>query len=182
MATTIIKDYQDDNQAKVDSTGHVYVTDGGTPIAVTGTFTATNPSVGPTGAPAPAQATEIAGVDSAGNLIPVLVTSTGQVEVTGTLTVGEGFSTISPGYPTQVSVGTVSTQLFASNANRKYAHIFNNSGEPIYIQYQVSAALNQGIRINGGSFFTLDSNNLWLGIINAIGVMTGQLIDVLEGE
>lgn len=183
MATVTIKDFEDDNQNKVDDTGHVYVTDGGQPIAVTGTVTATNPSVGPVGVPAPADATEIGGVDAAGNLVPILVTPTGQVEVTGTFTPGAaGFSIISPGYPTQVSVGTVSTQLFAVNANRVYAHIFNNSSQMIFIQYEVSAALNQGIRVNPGSFFTLNSDNLWLGIINAIGVMSGQLIDVLEGE
>lgn len=95
---------------------------------------------------------------------------------------GGGFNIISPGYPTQISVGTSSTQLFAANASRKYAHIFNNSVATIFIQYEVSAALNQGIKIQPGSFFTLDTDNLWLGIVNAIGLTTGQLIDVLEGE
>lgn len=93
----------------------------------------------------------------------------------------EGFSTISPGFPTQVNVGTNSTQLFAANPNRLYAHIYNNSAQPIYIQYQVSAALNQGIRINQGTFFTLELDNLWLGIVTAIGLIPNQLIDVLEG-
>lgn len=93
-----------------------------------------------------------------------------------------GFSIISPGYPTQISVGTVSTQLFPANALRVYAHIFNNSAQLIFIQYGVSAAPNQGIRINPGSFFTINGDNLWLGIINAIGIISGQLIDVLEGE
>lgn len=94
----------------------------------------------------------------------------------------QGFSIITPGFPTQVSVGTLSTQLFASNAGRKYAHIFNNSGEQIFIQYSVSAALNQGIRIPAGSLYTLETTNLWLGSVNAIGVISNQLIDVLEGE
>lgn len=171
MATTQIKDGFNggsDNQLKVNSDGSINVD-------------STNPSVGPTGVPAPAQATEIAGVDPSGNLVPVAVTSSGQIEVTGTLTIGQGFNALSPGYPTQVAVGISSIQLIASNANRKYFHIFNNSSQPIYIQYQVSAALNQGIRINSGTFFTLDSENLWLGAINGIGFIAGQLIDVLEG-
>jgi hypothetical protein len=112
-----------------------------------------------------------------------MVNGAGALEVTGTFTsVSQGFSTLTPGYPTQVSVGTTSTQLFPANSNRVYAHIFNNSAEVIFIQYQVAAALHQGVRINPGSFFTLDSDNLWLGIINAIGLVSGQLIDVLEGE
>lgn len=93
-----------------------------------------------------------------------------------------GFDTLTPGTPTQVSVNTNSTLLFSANPNRKYAHIVNNSPDLIYIQYQVSAALNQGIKISSGGFYTIESNNLWLGIVNAIGVMSNQLIDILEGE
>jgi len=43
--------------------------------------TSTNPSVGPNGATAPTSSTEIAGVDLAGNLIPVSVDSAGNVNV-----------------------------------------------------------------------------------------------------
>lgn len=135
MATTIIKSTDSDNQAKVDNTGHLLITDGGQPL-----------------------------------------------NVTGNLTVGSGFITISPGYPTQVTVGTTSVQLFPAYPTRKYAHIFNNSTQAIYIQYQSSAAPNQGIKIAPGSFFTLDSDNLWLGVVNAIGIIAGQMIDVLQGE
>lgn len=106
----------------------------------------------------------------------------GSINVQGNITVGEGFSNITPGYPTQVSVGTNSTELFPANPNRKYVHVFNNSQEVIFLQYQVSAALNQGIKIQPGTFFTLDSTNLWLGAINAIGLISNQLIDCLSGE
>lgn len=108
--------------------------------------------------------------------------SGGAVDVNVINTSSEGFSTLSPGSPGQVPVGISSTLVFAANPNRKYAHIVNNSGEEIFIQYSASAALNQGIRIPPGAFFTLESNNLWLGIVNAIGVMSNQLIDILEGE
>lgn len=150
-------------------------------INVKGTISATNPSVGPTGATAPAQATEIAGVDSAGNLVPVLVTSTGQIEVTGTLTVGQGFGTLSPGYPALVTIGTTSVTVLSANSARKYGHVFNNSSETIFIQFQATAALNQGIKVGPGTFFTLETTNLWLGDLNAIGVMAGQLVSVVEG-
>lgn len=175
MSATTIKDgFQSgsDNQAKVDDTGHLFVT---------GNITTNNASVGTTGTTAPTSATEVAGIDPSGNLHPLQTDSSGKLEVTGTLSVGAGFSALSPGYPTQVAVGTTSVPLIAANTNRKYLHFFNNSSQPIYIQYQVSAALNQGIRINSGTFFTLDSDNLWLGSINGIGFIAGQLIDVLEG-
>lgn len=93
-----------------------------------------------------------------------------------------GFNTISPGFPAQISVGTTSIELLPVNTNRKYAHICNNSGQSIFIQYSVSAALNQGVLLRNGCFFTLESTNLWLGSVNAIGVMANQIIDVLEGE
>lgn len=181
MSVTTLKDRDNDNQNKVDSTGHVYVTDGGVPLAVTGNITANNASVSTNGTTAPTSSTQVGGVDPSGNLEALKVDSAGNLKITGSISVGSGFSTLSPGYPTQVTVGTTSIQLIASNGNRKYFHIFNNSSQPIYIQYQVSAALNQGIRINSGTFFTLDSENLWLGSINAIGFIAGQLIDVLEG-
>lgn len=95
---------------------------------------------------------------------------------------GSGFSTLSPGSPGQVTVGLMSTQLLAANNNRKYAHLFNNSGSPIFIQYSADAAVNTGIWIPNRTLYTLETTNLWLGSVNAIGVVGGQLIDILEGE
>lgn len=92
-----------------------------------------------------------------------------------------GFGTLSPGYPTQITIGNTSSLLLPANTSRVYAHIFNNSAQPIYIQYQAVAALNQGIRINPGNYFTLSGDDLWLGDVNAIGLISGQQIDVLEG-
>lgn len=115
--------------------------------------------------------------DTNGN--PITATG-GALNVNATLG-ASGFSTLTPGTPTQISIGTNSTTLLAANPNRKYAHIFNNSGQTIFIQYSVSAALNQGVKITFGSFYTIESTNLWLGEINAIGVMSNQMIDILEG-
>lgn len=180
MATTTIKDGFNggsDNQLKVNSDGSINVDVTG------GTIIVSNPSVGPTGVTAPIQATEIGGIDTSGNLQALKVDSTGALEVSGTFaSVTEGFSNLAPGYPTQISVGTNSIQIFPINSLRKYAHIMNNSSNIIYIQYQSAAALNQGVKINPGTFFTLDSANLWLGAINAIGLVSSQLIDILEGE
>lgn len=92
-----------------------------------------------------------------------------------------GFSELAPGYPTQVSVDNTSTVLLAANPDRKYAHIFNNTTNYIFIQFEASAALNQGIKINPGNYFTITGDNLWLGAVNGIALIPGQLIDVLEG-
>lgn len=152
--------------------------DGSINANVTGTVTATNPSVGITGTTAPTSATEIGGINPSGNLQALKVDANGSL-----LTYNDNsFSTISPGYPTQKAVGLTSVELFAANPNRKYAHISNNSGNPIYIQYGATAALNQGIKISQGGFFTLEVTNLWRGSINGIGLVASQLIDLLEGQ
>lgn len=101
---------------------------------------------------------------------------TGPVEVEST-----GFDTLSGGSPGQITVGITSVTVLAANPNRKYAHISNNSGQTIFIQYAVTASVNQGIKIPNNTLFTLDFNNLWLGSIDAIGVEPGLLIDILEG-
>lgn len=171
MASTSIKDVNQNNHAIVDDDGNLHV-------AVTGGGLGNNDSVGPNGDTAPGSSTQIAGVDPNGNLTPVAVTTDGAVKVD----TSTGFSTIASGFPKQVSVGNTSVELFASNPNRKYLHIFNNSNEVIFIQYQVSASLNQGVKIGSGGMYTIDGSNLWLGSINAIGLISGQLIDLLEGE
>lgn len=102
--------------------------------------------------------------------------------VNGALKVrAEGFSELSPGYPTQITVDNVSMELLPANAARRYAHIFNNTANSIFIQYSSAAALNQGIKINPGNYFVLSGDDLWLGSVNAIALISGQLIDVLEG-
>lgn len=92
-----------------------------------------------------------------------------------------GFDTLT-NPPGQIDVGLTTTILLIANPNRKYAHIVNNSGNPIFIQYDTSAALNQGIKIPPNTLYTIESTNLWLGSVNAIGVAGSQLIDILEGE
>lgn len=170
MAVTTIKSYNSDNQAEVTSDNA---------LKVTGNITASNPSTGPTATPVPLDATLVGGKDPSGNLVPLKVTPDGTLATAGDDS--GGFSNISPGYPTQITVGTSSTNLFSANPSRKYAHISNNSSAAIYIQYGVAAAINQGIKIGPGGFFTLDIENLWKGDINAIGLTASQLIDVLEG-
>lgn len=173
MATTQIKDGWhggSDNQLLVNPDGSINVNGGGS---------GGNASVGPTGSPVPTDGTLVAGKDPSGNLVPVAVDASGHVIISGADS--GAFDTLSPGYPTQVTVGTTSVLLIPANPIRKYAHISNNSGESIYIQFQSSAALNQGVKIGPGGFYTLEVNNLYRGDINAIGLIAGQKIDVVEG-
>lgn len=92
-----------------------------------------------------------------------------------------GFDTLT-NPPGQVTVGLTSITLFTANPNRKYAHIVNNSGLDIYIQFLNNAIFGQGIKLAPNTLYTIESTNLWLGQINAIGVSASQLIDILEGE
>lgn len=80
----------------------------------------------------------------------------------------------------QVSVTSSSTQLFAANATRAYAHVFNNSSDTIYLQFSIGAALQQGIRLVPGAFYTVSGYELWLGEINAISTGSSTLIDIFE--
>lgn len=105
-----------------------------------------------------------------------------QVNVSGPVDVeAVGFDTLT-NPPGQISVGLTTTILLVANPDRKYAHISNNSGNPIFIQFNTAAALNQGIKIPAFGLYTIESTNLWLGSINAVGIVASQLIDILEGE
>lgn len=105
-----------------------------------------------------------------------------QVTIAGPIDVEQtGFDTLT-NPPGQIAVGLTSTLVLAANPNRKYAHIMNNTGDNIYIQYSIGAVLGQGILVPNRTLYTIETTNLWLGIINAIGVTGSQLIDILEGE
>lgn len=103
-----------------------------------------------------------------------------RISSSSSATGADGFSDLSPGFPTQITVGNASAQLLPANPARRYAHVFNNTANPIFIQYSSAAALNQGIKLNPGNYFTLSGDDLWLGQINAIAALANQLIDVLE--
>lgn len=118
---------------------------------------------------------------SGGNVTIVNGNNSATVNPDGSIDVNiKGFSDLSPGYPTQVEIDNTSSILLPANPERKYAHIFNNSANTIYIQFSSNAALNQGIRLNPGNLYVLSGSGLWLGVVNAIALTSGQFIDVLE--
>lgn len=141
MATTQIKDYANDNQAHVDNTGHVYITDGGQPIAVTGSITATNPSVGTNGTTAPTSSTQVGAVNSSGDLVALKVDSSGALLVDAsttfqTETVVVGFNNVNSvvvGVETTINTFTASTgfltfmlTISVSGGNRAQYNVYNN--------------------------------------------------------
>lgn len=85
---------------------------------------------------------------------------------------------------TTASVTTTSGQVLASNINRKYALLINDSDTTIYLKIGANAVANQGIRLNanGGYYEMLLGQNLATGAINAIHAGVGsKTILVTEG-
>lgn len=99
---------------------------------------------------------------------------------------GGGGGAITPtGFATATKTGQLivtgaTTQVFAANATRAYAHIFNNTGDTLFLQFSIGAALMQGIRLVPGGFFTISGYELWLGTVNAISTGTSTSIDIFE--
>lgn len=176
MATTQIKSANSENQAIVDDTGH---------LLVTGTIAASNPSVGTTGTPAPASATEIAGIDSSGNLHPVSVDANGFVNVNGVSTVVGPVTTEQAGLnsfqTSQYAIGTSAIQLAPTPlANRSSISITIEASPNIAVFVGNSSAvtISTGYPLYDGSTLQLDltpSGSVW-----AISSVTGQTAAILE--
>jgi hypothetical protein len=156
MGTITIKDRDSDYQAKVDATGHVYVT-------TAGSGGMSNVNI----------------FDSSGN---TLNSTSGALNVFVENPGGNtGWSNFAQSTPKQVAVTGASTQLLAANTNRLYARISNNSSQTIYLQYGVSAIYQQGLRMSPGASFAITTIELFQGIINAITSSGSVNIDVIEG-
>jgi len=80
---------------------------------------------------------------------------------------------------TAVNVTTSTGEVLASNANRLYALLVNDSDTVIYIKLGAAAVANQGIRINanGGNYeMSAMLGNLYTGAINGIHAGTGNKV------
>jgi hypothetical protein len=100
------------------------------------------------------------------NLIPV--------DIKGTITNTHTYATI----------GASTGVALAANASRKYALLINDSDSAIYLMFNASAVLNQGIRLNanGGSYEMSSANgNLDVRVINAISSGASKNLLVTEG-
>jgi hypothetical protein len=80
------------------------------------------------------------------------------------------------------TAGIATSTALASNANRKYALIVNDSANVVYIKLGATAALNTGIRLNAnGGSYEINETNLYTGIIDCISSVAAQTLLVTEG-
>ena len=80
---------------------------------------------------------------------------------------------------TAVNVTTTTGAVLASNANRLYALLVNDSDTAIYIKLGAAAVANQGIRLNalGGNYeMSAMLGNLYTGAINGIHAGSGNKV------
>lgn len=136
--------------------------------------TATNPSVGPTGASAPAQATEIAGVN-AGNLVAVAVSPSGAILTS----VGSSSGAITQA---ALTVGTTAVRLTVSgaapNANRKllvFTPDINSVANFYFGSSTVTTASGSPILPGTPGILTGDASDFYI-----ISDTAAQTVNVLE--
>ena len=90
-----------------------------------------------------------------------------------------GFAT---GSNTRPAVTNASSTILASNVNRLFAYISNNSGSTIFLKFGVAAVINQGILLPNLAIYEINADNLWTGSIQAIKNGASSVnIDVFEG-
>lgn len=106
-----------------------------------------------------------------------LYVASAAVAATNPVSVASGKATAST-TSTGVTVGTSSTTIIASNANRKSVIIVNDGDETIYLKYGSAATTASGIRLNasGGSL----REDLYTGIITGICASGGKNVTVTE--
>lgn len=206
MATTVIKSSDSDNQALVDSSGHLYVTTsgsggtadinlievGGSPITlgpatIANSLPVTDPSIGPTGATAPIDATLVGAVDSGGKLQPLTVDPSGKllVDISGsstvTGTVNANILGLNVFQTSQYTVGTSAVQLTPTpltNRSSMSVKATCTGANAIYIGTSNAVTTSTGFPLFNGDVLNLDltpSSVVW-----AIASAASQTAYVLE--
>ena len=88
-----------------------------------------------------------------------------------------------PTINTKISVGSSSTEILASNSDRKIARIINDSDEIIYLAEGAIAVLNEGTRLNAnGGTYEINSTGLHKQAINGICTSGSKNVTIMEGE
>lgn len=79
---------------------------------------------------------------------------------------------------TKVTVGNTPTTVIASNSDRRFVVIVNDSDEDVYLNLSATAVINEGIRINanGGSYI----EDIYTGAISGICASGGKNVTVAE--
>jgi hypothetical protein len=129
--------------------------------SLTGSITASNPSVGTNTATAPTSSTEIGIIDGSGNLQGV--SSTNPLPVSAT------FSTSTSTTNTNTSVGgsNTSVTILASNTSRKGATIYNDSSAILYLALISTASTTAyNVQMTANSYYEVPY--AYTGVISGI--------------
>lgn len=158
------------------------------PIPVTGTIMASNPSVGLTGATAPTSATEMGAVDQFGNLQPLLVDPSGKllVDITGTSvvtgTVNANIEGLNSWQVSGYTVNTTAVQLtptpLTNRSSVMVKAITNGANEMVWFNNSNAVAVGNGYPLFNGETIQLDltpAQSMWV-----IGSSAGQKAYVIE--
>lgn len=92
--------------------------------------------------------------------------------------VGSAKSSSAATTTTGVSVGSASTTVLASNANRIKAIIVNDSDEVVYLKYGSGSEMNKGIRLNSSGGVIIEE--YYTGIITGICASGSKNVTVTE--
>ena len=107
---------EDDVTPSNDRPLPVMIYPGQAPIPVSGTFTATNPSVGTTGSTSPTSATLVGGTNNSGNLTPLAITAAGALETDSSATT-QPISAASLPLPSGASTSANQATIIANQTN-----------------------------------------------------------------
>lgn len=128
----------------------------------------------------------MARTDGIGEYVPdgeMLATEQGQQDIIDALNINTGINIATSMVNTKVDVGSTSTPVLSTNANRRFLFLVNDSDENIYVSLGPTAVLNEGILLTaGGGALTLDIASMWLGSISAICASGGKNLTVSEGS
>lgn len=177
MGTTIIKSANSDNQAIVNSNGELLVSSSG--------GGGSNASVGPTGSTPPASGTQIAGVDTDGNLRAVSVDDNGFVNVNGTSVVTGTVNTKQDGLnsfkTSQYSVGTSEIQVTPTPLTSRSSislKVITTGQDPVFFCQSPGSVMTEGYPLYSGDSVQMDLTPS--GTIYAVSASPGQMLYVLE--
>jgi hypothetical protein len=161
--------------------------DGSINVNATGGGGGSNASVGPVNSPAPASATEVAGVNPEGKLTHLSVTDSGALNVvtSGSSTVSGTVTTDVSGLNTfqtsQYTIGTSPVQITPSPlANRSSISltVIAAANVSVYIGNNSGVTTSNGYPLYNGSTIQLDLTPS--GMIWAVTAVAGQTIAALE--
>jgi hypothetical protein len=133
-----------------------------------------NASVGPNGSPIPGDSTLIGSENSSGNLEPASASNPLPTSSYPSAAVAES--------ATNVSIGTSSSTVLASNTLRRGVNICNISFGTVSLGFGAAAVAYTGVTLGPGGTFWMDATDFTTASITAISTQTNTTIAVQEFE